>query len=136
MEQSEYKKIIDVLKRKGHKITPQRLEIIRVILTERYKHPSLDEILNKVRQRVETVSFSTLYSTIMMLEELNMLKTFEHGGRMRVEVDTSPHINIIDTETGKVIDLYDEKLIKEIINKIRLKIGKDVNKLMVNVIVY
>jgi len=135
MEKDEYTEAITKVRDKGYKITPQRLEIIRTLVKGKLLHPTLDEILSLVRKKVETVSFSTLYSTVLLLKELGIVEVFEFGGKIRVETRTTPHINIIKASTGEVVDLHDDELIKEIMDRLKSH-GISAERMLINVIVY
>ncbi len=126
----EYEKMAEKLKMKGYRLTPQRLEIMKVIEKYEGKHPALKELMEEVKKTMPTVSFSTLYNTMMKFEETGLIYLFTVGGETRVETEIKPHINIIDRKSGRINDLYDKNLIKNIEKKV-----KDKN-ILVNVIVY
>ena len=74
-----FDKIVNEIKKRGHKLTPQRLEIIRLLIKKGEYHPSLNEVYEEVKEKLFTVSFSTLYNTIKILEELGVIKLFNLG---------------------------------------------------------
>ena len=115
------------LKESGYKLTPQRLKLVEILDRIGNEHPSLTDVLGKIRAEFPTMSFSTLYSNVLTLKELGLLELFSLDGETRVELNTEPHINLISG--GKVIDFNDP----EIIERIRKKIGRDVK--LVNVLV-
>ncbi len=125
--------LLKTLKSKGMKITPQRIEILRTLMELKDRHPSLNELYERVRERIPTLSFSTLYSTIRRLEELGFIKLFDLLGETRIEVNMRPHINIIELDEGVVRDLNDDELVEVIVEKLALKDKGDV---LVNVLVY
>ena len=53
--------ILDKLKATGHRITPQRLAILR-ILAESHGHPSVEDIFEKVKVNFPTTSLATVYN--------------------------------------------------------------------------
>ncbi|AEC52515.1 ferric uptake regulation protein (fur) [Pyrococcus sp. NA2] len=116
-----------LLKENGYKLTPQRLKLITVLEEIGKKHPSITEILEEVRRDFPTISFSTLYSNLLILHDLGLIELFPLKGETRVEVNMEPHINIIEGE--EVVDLKDP----EIIELITRKTGKKVK--LVNVLV-
>jgi len=119
-------KAVVKLRGSNHKLTPQRLKLIEVLEELGPTHPSLTEVLAKIRRDFPTMSFSTLYSNVLTLKELGLLELFSLDGETRIELNTEPHINLISG--GRVIDLKD----REIIEKIERKTGKKVK--LVNVI--
>lgn len=124
--------LLKTLKSKGMKTTPQRIEILRTLIELKDKHPSLNELYEKVKEKIPTLSFSTLYSTIRRLEELGFIKLFDLLGETRIEVNTRPHINIIDLDKGAIRDLNNDELVRIIAEKVALKD----RKILVNVLVY
>ncbi|WP_054840029.1 transcriptional repressor [Thermococcus sp. JCM 11816] len=123
-------KAVEMLRKKGYKMTPpQRLKLIEVLNEIGSEHPSLNTLLERIREDFPTVSFSTLYSNILTLKELGLVELFSVGGETRVEINTEPpHINIIEDE--RVIDVNDPP---EIIEALKRKLGKEVK--LVNVLV-
>ena len=120
-------KAVERLKRGGYKLTPQRLRLIEVLDELGKSHPSLTELLEEIRREFPTMSFSTLYSNLLILRELGLVELFSLEGETRVEVNTEPHVNIIEGE--RIIDVNDP----EIIEAIRRKTGRRVK--LVNVLV-
>ena len=120
-------KAIETLRKKGYKITPQRLKLLQILEEIGKTHPSLGEVHEKLRKEFPTVSFSTLYSNVITLKELGLVELFSLDGETRIEVNTRPHINLISE--GEIMDLNDP----EIIEAIQRKTGKRVR--LVNVLV-
>ncbi len=127
------KEILDMLKNKGMKITPQRIEIVKTLLELRDHHPSLKELYEEVKKKVPTISFSTLYSTIKKLEELGLVKLFDLLGETRIELNKKPHVNLIYIDKGLITDVVDDNLL-DLLRK-KLGVGED-SFVLVNVLVY
>ncbi len=125
--------MLSLLRSKGMKITPQRIEIVRTLIELKDDHPSLKQLYEEVRRRVPTISFSTLYSTIQKLEELGVVKLFDLLGETRVEVNRRPHINLIDLKKNKITDILDEDTIEFLRRRLGLR-GE--HFILVNVLVY
>ena len=105
------------------------MKLIEVIDKLKYRHPSLNEIYDKVKSEFPTMSFSTLYSNLLTLRKLNLVKFFSLEGETRLEVNTSPHINVIHSSLREIEDYVDEELIR----KIEERVGKRVR--LINVFV-
>ena len=121
------KKAIEKLREKGYKLTPQRLKLVEVLAEVGETHPPLSELLEEIRKEFPTMSFSTLYSNVLTLRELGLVELFSLGGETRVEVNTEPHVNLI--EGKRIIDVDDP----EIIDVLQRKTGRKVK--LVNVLV-
>lgn len=113
-------KAIEAIRARGGKVTPQRIKIVKTIEELGPKHPSLKEVLEAVRQEFPTVSFSTLYNNVLILKEAGLLHIFYHGGEARIEVNTEPHINVVNGE--EIIDVNDP----EIVSLVERRIGRKV----------
>ncbi len=126
----QYGKMVEKLKERGCRITPQRLGIMKVISKYRGKHPALNDLMEDLKVSMPTVSFSTLYNTVMKFEEMGLIHLFNVGGETRIDTEMKPHINIIDRKSGRIHDLYDRKLIKMLEDRMG---GRDI---IVNIIAY
>jgi len=51
------KEIIDILKERGYKVTPQRLMICKVVLTSE-NHPSVEEVYDLVKREHPAISIA------------------------------------------------------------------------------
>ena len=58
--------IIEQLRQKGYRLTPQREMIINII-THSENHMSADNIFSQVQERTKTVNLATVYRTLDML---------------------------------------------------------------------
>ncbi len=126
------RRIVDELRRKGYRVTPQRLEVVRAIWENRAEHPALRSLYDRVRRRMPTTSFSTLYSTVMKLSGLGYVRLFDLSGETRIEVNMKPHINIVYPEEGRVVDVEDQELVNLIAGRLGLR-DKD---FLVNIVIY
>ena len=60
------KQIVDALRKRGNKVTPQRLVTIEVLMTFREQHFSVEELFQGVKQRNPAVGMSTIYRTVQI----------------------------------------------------------------------
>ena len=138
LERWDPKQIKQILREKGYRMTPQRLAVIEILNEIGGKHPSLKEIYLLIRERIPTMSFSTLYTHIKVLEELGLLTLFELGGETRVEVNLRPHINIVWLKKGIVEDYFDAEFMRrvnEIVDKLRVSHGIKAKAFIANLMV-
>ena len=99
------KSIIDSLRKKGYKATPQRIAICKYFL-QNPTHPTAKSIYQKVKEEYPTISLATVYKTIKVLKELDLIQElpFSHG-HTRFDSNMDPHINIVCLKCGEIIDL-------------------------------
>ena len=97
--------ILDKLKEKGHRITPQRLVILRT-LVESQNHPSVEDIFAKVRVHFPTTSLATVYKTISVIKELGEVLELEFSsGHNRYDGHKPyPHPHLLCVKCKKIVD--------------------------------
>ncbi|AJC74533.1 Fur family transcriptional regulator [Pseudothermotoga hypogea DSM 11164 = NBRC 106472] len=97
--------IADMLRSKGLKVTPQRVEIIRFLQTHR-THPTAQQIYEHVLRKVGSVSFTTIYNTVRVLEQMGQVRKIpiiETGAIY--DIDTSDHGHFVCEVCGSVYDI-------------------------------
>jgi Fe2+ or Zn2+ uptake regulation protein len=101
-------RILNRLREKGYKLTPQRREIIG-ILAQDSTHPRAAEILQKARRRAPSISVSTVYYTLAMLKKEDLIREIEFYDRdNRYDTNISNHLNLICERCGGIEDYCDE----------------------------
>ena len=118
--------VMGVLKRRGYKITPQRMLIAKIILENIEWHPSLRDIHAIASRMQPGIGIGTVYNTIRMLEESGLISTFQLEGKLHVD---RPHIhaNIVCEDTGEIVDAegVDDaiKMLQEKITRLGIKVN-------------
>lgn len=97
--------ILEKLKETGHRITPQRIAILR-ILAESRGHPSVEDIYEKVRVNFPTTSLATVYKTITVIKELGEVLELEFSNEQnRYDgKNPHPHPHLICVKCREIID--------------------------------
>ena len=100
----------DKLRAAGVRITRQR-QVILKILSQTEDHPDAIEILQRATTVDPSISLSTVYRTMKLLEEKGAIQRHEfEGGRARFEQAAGHHDHLIDVDTGDVIEFHSRKL--------------------------
>ena len=96
---------------KGMKMTGQRRVIARV-LSEATDHPDVEEVYRRASQMDPRISIATVYRTVRLFEEANILERHDFGdGRSRYEeVSEDHHDHLIDIQSGRVIEFRSEEI--------------------------
>ncbi len=93
------------LKSAGHRITPQRLAIVK-ILVEGGGHPSVEQIYRQVRKDFPTTSLATVYNTLERLKEMEEVLELPFSGGSRYDGrKPRPHPHLRCTVCGAIEDL-------------------------------
>ena len=92
-------------------MTEQRRVIARV-LSEAADHPDVEELYQRAAEVDRRISIATVYRTVKLWEEANILDRHEFGdGRARYEeVSDVHHDHLIDVRTGEVIEFHNEDI--------------------------
>ncbi len=97
-------KMIAGLREKGYKLTPQRLETIKILAHDQ-SHPGAMDILHKLKKTAPKISMSTVYYTLDILKKEGLVQELEFYDRdNRYDVNVSSHINLICKKCGKIED--------------------------------
>src|SRR3954469_23508231 len=97
--------LIEALRARGQRVTPQRLVIHR-ILRERDRHVSAEELLGAVEERLPNVSLPTVYSTLELLEDLGMVRRVGSvAGRVLYDSRLDDHHHAVCSECGRIQDI-------------------------------
>ncbi len=104
----------------GLKMTGQRKVILKV-LDDSSDHPSVEDVYDRAKQLDSSVSIATVYRTLSLLDELNLVIRHEfQEGYSRYEVNWDHHHHLIDLETGEVVEFQNAEL-----EKLKVKIAHD-----------
>jgi Fur family peroxide stress response transcriptional regulator len=71
--------LVTVLRGKGHRLTPQRLAVLRVLVGSA-DHPSVEQIYEEVRRQHPMISRATVYKTVETLKEMAQVLELEFSG--------------------------------------------------------
>jgi Fur family transcriptional regulator, peroxide stress response regulator len=97
--------IVNTLKEAGHRVTPQRLAILRE-LADTTGHPSVETVYAAVKPAFPTTSLATVYKTVALLKELGEAVEIGFGdGSNRYDVRMpEPHPHLVCTQCRRIID--------------------------------
>jgi Fur family peroxide stress response transcriptional regulator len=112
--------IIQALRKKGYKATPQRVAICRLALRRR-DHPTAQRIYSEVKELHPTVSLATVYKTLQILRKLGLVQELGFPeGEARFDFYVKPHINLVCLRCGNIRD-FEEPSAREMIAKVAAK---------------
>ena len=106
------KEVAVVLKKHGYKLTPQRRAVIKVI-TSNNDHLNPSEIYARVRSQHADIGLVTVYRTLEILAELELICELPASGIRRSYTISAPehHHHLICSSCGTVIDFTGHNLI-------------------------
>ncbi len=93
------------IKEKGLKITPQRIAVYREIASTS-EHPSAEELYEKLKEKIDGISLTTVYRTLANLEEAGLVvRVPTLKDKVRYDARVEPHSHFVCLKCGKVYDL-------------------------------
>lgn len=96
---------------KGMKMTEQRRVIARV-LSDAEDHPDVEEVYRRSSQMDPKISIATVYRTVRLFEEAQILDRHDFGdGRARYEESSSTHHDhLININSNLVIEFKNDEI--------------------------
>jgi Fur family peroxide stress response transcriptional regulator len=118
--------MINKLKEMGHKLTPQRLAIAKV-LAESKGHPNVETIFEKLQDRFPTISLATVYRNVILFKSIGQVLElgFPDGGNRYDGNKPYPHPHVVCVRCGKIID-PDLRFLKDITKEVAHETGFDI----------
>ncbi|MDP2968787.1 MAG: transcriptional repressor, partial [Deltaproteobacteria bacterium] len=97
--------MIQRLRERGLKVTPQRLAIIEVLIEKRDLHPGAHLVYKEAKKKKKGLSLSTTYATLNEFSRHGIIKTLQFD-RMenRYDGNLEEHINLICERCKKILD--------------------------------
>ena len=111
----------------GYRLTPQRLMILGAV-EEADSHISAEEIYAQVRARYPQINISTVYRTLELLKELELVTEISLGdGRVRYHcMGKGHHHHLVCQKCGAIIDV-EESILNPLWAEIQQKYNFKVN---------
>jgi Fur family peroxide stress response transcriptional regulator len=99
------KSMISQMRKKGLKVTPQRLAIIDVLIEQGGSHPGASLIYKKAKKKKKSLSLSTTYATLNEFSRHGIIKTLQFDKMEdRYDGNLEEHINLICERCKKILD--------------------------------
>jgi Fe2+ or Zn2+ uptake regulation protein len=86
-------------------LTRQR-EVVLQVIREEPEHLTANEVFDKAKQLLPSISFATVYNSLRYLKEAGLIAEISFGsGASRFDSMTSRHDDAICTKCGKLVDM-------------------------------
>ena len=125
-------KIEEICQKHGIKLTENRRVIARII-AESKDHPDVEELYVRASKIKPNIGIATVYRAVKMFEEEGIIAKhdFTIGGSKHKaryeELSDEHHDHLIDINSGKVVEFYNEE-----IEKLKEKIARDLGYKLVD----
>ncbi len=100
------------IKKAGLKVTVPRLKILELLENSEERHLKAEDIYRSLHEAEDDISLATVYRVLTQFEQAGLV-TRHHfeGGHAVFELDDGDHHDhLVDVESGRVVEFYDEEL--------------------------
>ena len=102
--QARFTELITALKERDYRLTPQRIELVRLIATSE-GHPSAAQLYARIKAQFPTMSQATVYKTLALLKEMNQVIEINlHDDSHYDGNRPQPHPHLICLKCNRIID--------------------------------
>ena len=100
-----FDKYVNLLREKQLKITPQRIEILRYLETHN-THPTVDEIYSELKEKNPSLSKTTVYNSVEILEKNGIIQSLTiSGSELRYDFKHGMHHHFLCKKCGEISDI-------------------------------
>jgi Fur family peroxide stress response transcriptional regulator len=103
--------MVQRLRERGHRLTPQRMAILRTVVGDP-SHPTAEQIHQAIVSDFPMLSLATVYKTVNMLKEMEEIAELTVDGCGHYDRNTAPHPHLICEVCRAIIDLPSETLVE------------------------
>jgi len=114
---TRFNQLIAALKERDFRLTPQRVELVRLIAVSE-GHPTASQLYTKIKRQFPTMSHATVYKTLTLLKEINQVLEIDlHNDSHYDGNRPQPHPHLICMKCNMIIDgdlLLDEESLRRL----------------------
>ena len=119
----QHTELVDQLRLKGHRLTPQR-EMILEVICDCSGHLAADEILKRVQKRYPHVNKSVVYRTLDLFAQLSLVNPTDLGqGHVTYEIHQHPHHHHLLCRNCRAMVEVDECVFGSLEKTLRINYG-------------
>ncbi len=121
------------LKEHGLRLTPQRVELLKVLEKMGRHHPSFSEVCENVKKKYANVSESTILNNLTVMVDIGLIQRFSYNGETRYELNPEPHVNFVDS-SGVILDIENPditRLVTKLLELINTSTGVKTKRILI-----
>ncbi len=101
---ARFDELMAALKGRGSRLTPQRVELVRLIAASD-GHPSAAQLYARIKRRFPTLSQATVYKTLSLLKDMGQVLEIDLRGDSRYDGHRpDPHSHLICIRCDRIMD--------------------------------
>lgn len=98
---------ISLLKKFDLKATPQRISVLNVL--SEHKHPTIDELYDRIREFYPSISLATVYKNLATLMDKGLVVEVNMPNqKTKYDIYEYPHVHVVCENCGHVEDMFFE----------------------------
>jgi Fur family peroxide stress response transcriptional regulator len=102
--QARFDELIALLKERDYRLTPQRVELVRLIVASA-GHPSAAQLYARIKCQFPTMSQATIYKTLALLKDMGQVLEIDLRDDSHYDGNRpQPHSHLICIKCNKIID--------------------------------
>ena len=102
--EARFDQLIGALKARRFRLTPQRVELVRLIALSD-GHPSAGQLYTSIQRQFPTMSHATVYKTLAILKEMDQVLEIDRHGESHYDGNRpEPHPHLICIQCSQIID--------------------------------
>ncbi|HWP98466.1 MAG TPA: Fur family transcriptional regulator [Syntrophomonadaceae bacterium] len=108
-----YSDVNEKLKQHNYRLTNQREAVLEVMLGNRGRHLSAEEVLQEARSKHPLIGIATVYRTLDKLASMDILTKIMFGDKFRYEIcdkNRHQHHHIICVSCGAITEVEEDLL--------------------------
>lgn len=99
-----FDELIAALKERDYRLTPQRVELVRLIASSE-EHPSAAKLYSRIKRQFPTMSQATVYKTLALLKDMGQVLEIDLRNDSHYDGNRpQPHPHLICIQCAKIID--------------------------------
>jgi Fur family peroxide stress response transcriptional regulator len=121
--QARFEQLIARLRESDYRLTPQRVELIRLIVASE-GHPSASRLYDQIKVQFPTMSLATVYKTLDLLKELGEVLEIDLRDDSHYDANKPyPHPHLICTKCQKIVDGEIDSAVNSIVHAVEKNFG-------------
>jgi len=102
--QARFDELITALKERHFRLTPQRVDLVRLIAASQ-GHPSALQLYAQMKDRFPTMSPATVYKTLALLKDIDQVLEIDLPDDRHYDGNRpGPHAHLICTQCSRIVD--------------------------------
>ena len=99
-----FNQLIAALKEHDFRLTPQRVELVRLVAVSD-GHPSASQLFAEIKRQFPTMSQATVYKTLALLKEMNQVLEIDLRNDSHYDGNRpQPHSHLICMQCNQIVD--------------------------------